>query len=80
VSDPPYRVVAMSSSFALEGPTFDCGVEHYNEWLLRHARNTVKSGSASVYLRVGAGRVVGYFTVSPPRCTSRTHRARSTAV
>lgn len=67
MSEPPYRVVAMPSGFDLEGIAFDCGAQHYNDWLFRHSRTAVKSGSATVYLllEVETGRVVGYFSISP---------------
>lgn len=67
MTEPPYRIVAMPSRYDLEGIDFDCGVEHYNDWLVRHARSAVKSGSASVYLllEIATERVVGYFSISP---------------
>jgi hypothetical protein len=57
----------MPPNFELGGIDFDCGVEEYNEWLNRHAKNAVSSGSASVYLLVetASDRCVGYFTLSP---------------
>lgn len=57
----------MPSGFDLEGIDFDCGAQHYNDWLFRHSRSAVKSGSASVYLllEIETGRVVGYFSLSP---------------
>lgn len=66
MNEPAYRVVPMPSRYDLEGIDFDCGEEHYNEWLIRYARTAVKSGSASVYLLLeeATGRVVGYFTIT----------------
>ena len=61
----------MPSNFELEGIDFDCGVDSYNDWLSRHAKNAVNSGSASVYLLVESAsqRCVGYFTLSPTQVT-----------
>ncbi|HEX3930033.1 MAG TPA: hypothetical protein VHW64_04975, partial [Nocardioides sp.] len=57
----------MPPDLELGGIDFDCGVEHYNEWLRRHARTAVASGSASVYHLADSlsDRLVGYFTLSP---------------
>lgn len=62
----------MPSDFELEGIDFDCGVPAHNDWLLRHSRSAVRSGSASVYLLVepGSQRCVGYFTLSPTQVVS----------
>jgi len=67
VSEPTYRLIQMPPNFELGGIDFDCGEESYNEWLVRHAKNAVSSGSASVYLLVetSSERVVGYFSLSP---------------
>jgi len=57
----------MPSDFELEGIDFDCGAQSYNEWLLRHSKSAVSSGSASVYLLVetSSQHCIGYFTLSP---------------
>src|SRR5436189_30956 len=57
----------MPPNMELGGIDFDCGAEEYNEWLKRHAKHAVRSGSASVYLLVetASERCVGYFTLSP---------------
>lgn len=67
MSEPIYRVVKFAPGFDLDA--FDCGEPGYNEWLVRHAETSVRSGVCAVYLlveeRPGAVRVVGYYAISP---------------
>lgn len=62
------RVARVTEAFSAEG--FDCGVSEYNTWLVERAWDAVRSGSAAVYLLVGAvpdgdERVVGYYAICP---------------
>lgn len=43
---------------------FDCGVEHYGDWLRRHAAEASKRGSAKTFVWTQQGNVVGYYTLS----------------
>lgn len=62
------RVARVSEAFSAEG--FDCGESEYNTWLVERAWDAVRSGSAAVYLLIGAApdgdeRVVGYYAICP---------------
>lgn len=62
----------MPSDFQPGGIAFDCGAPPYNEWFRTRSVDAVRSGSASVYLliEVDAGRLAGYFTISPTTVTT----------
>lgn len=67
MSGATYRVTRFDPSYDLS--EFDCGVAAYNDWLSRHAANTVAAGVAAVYLLIetknSGERVVGYFAINP---------------
>ncbi|HEX4726771.1 MAG TPA: hypothetical protein VH298_03180 [Jatrophihabitans sp.] len=77
MSSPSYRVQPLSVAFHLTGfdltgfdlTAFDCGEPTYDQWLVNHARQAVRSGSAAVQLLVerqsGSARVVGYYAICP---------------
>lgn len=61
-----YRVVRLDPGYDLS--QFDCGAPLYNEWLNRHAADSVHAGVSAVYLLVDDDeppRVVGYYAISP---------------
>lgn len=72
MNEPRFHVSQMPSDFAPEGIAFDCGSPPYNEWFRTRSVDAARSGSASVYLliEVGAGRLAGYFTISPTTVTT----------
>jgi ribosomal protein S18 acetylase RimI-like enzyme len=67
VSEPTYRVVKWAPEHDLGA--FDCGEPSYNDWLIRHAAASVRSGVCAVYLLLkgeeGGELVVGYYAISP---------------
>jgi hypothetical protein len=73
VSSPGYRVQPLNVGFHLTGfdlTAFDCGEPAYNQWLVNHAQQAVRSGSAAVQLLVESRpgqrhRVVGYYAICP---------------
>ena len=72
MTEPRFRVSQMPSDFEPEGIDFDCGAPPYNEWFRTRSMDAVRSGSASVYLliEVDAGRLAGYFSISPTTVTT----------
>jgi hypothetical protein len=64
------RVARVTEAFSAED--FDCAEPEYNTWLTARAWDAVRSGSAAVYLLLGADvegdsgqRVVGYYAICP---------------
>jgi GNAT superfamily N-acetyltransferase len=53
---------ALGPQHRLEG--FDCGRLALNEWLLRHAQQAQRSGSAKTFVVTDDDRVVGYFSLT----------------
>ena len=52
----------LNAEHRLDG--FDCGKPALNEWLFRHARQALASGSARTYVLVDDQRITGYFSLS----------------
>jgi hypothetical protein len=53
---------SLCSQHCLDG--FDCGKHALNEWLVRHALQAQRSGSAKTFVVTDDDRVTGYFSLT----------------